>query len=524
MPATRVAGALARARGRGAARPRRVPARRRPAASGATSTCCASSAGARSPRCAARSSRSSRTRSPGSSRRGTTSPASGVGWRRWSRRSASSRARRSSPARSRPTCCRCACAATARPILDELCTAGELVWVGAGSIGASDGRVRLTSPISCRCSRRRSSRPTARRRAARRDPPAARASGAPASGARSAPRHPATNDAEMLAALWDLVWAGEVTNDTLGAAARGADAARGPDHAVAAAVAKTGSGSGRGPGRLTRIGPPAGAGRWSLVAPLLEPIPTATAAAHAIRAADARALRRRHPRGRARRGRGRRVLVGVRRAEGARGARPGAPRLLRHRARRRAVQPARRRRPSAQRPRGARRPTCTPRRVPRAGRARRHRPGAAVRRRARPGPSRPGRPARSAGALVVLHNGFPLVWFDRRSHHLVTFPGARDDRRVGRGAGDARQGRRARSVEVRKVNGEPLPTSPVNAEITAAAKRPASSTATAACSTRRVRWRRTAGRAAVLVASVSRPWSDLLPAGTAPGDVRSAAR
>ena len=27
--------------------------------------------------------------------------------------------------------------------LDELCTSGDIVWVGAGSLGASDGRVRL---------------------------------------------------------------------------------------------------------------------------------------------------------------------------------------------------------------------------------------------------------------------------------------------------------------------------------------------------------------------------------------------
>jgi hypothetical protein len=31
-----------------------------------------------------------------------------------------------------------------RPVdLDELCTAGELVWVGAGALGANDGRIRL---------------------------------------------------------------------------------------------------------------------------------------------------------------------------------------------------------------------------------------------------------------------------------------------------------------------------------------------------------------------------------------------
>ena len=27
--------------------------------------------------------------------------------------------------------------------LDELCTSGEVVWVGAGSLGATDGRIRL---------------------------------------------------------------------------------------------------------------------------------------------------------------------------------------------------------------------------------------------------------------------------------------------------------------------------------------------------------------------------------------------
>ena len=41
----------------------------------------------------------------------------------------------------------------------------------------------------------------------------------------------------------------------------------------------------------------------------------------------------------------------------------------------------------------------------------------------------PGRPARSADALVVLAAGEPLVWFDRRGRHLVTFPATATDRR-----------------------------------------------------------------------------------------------
>ncbi len=71
-------------------------------------------------------------------------------------------------------------------------------------------------------------------------------------------------------------------------------------------------------------------------------------------------------------------------------------------------------------------------------------------------PPTPGRPARTAGALVVQRAGEPLVWFDRRSHHLVTFAAAEQDC----GWADAlmalvKDGR-ARTVEVRKVNGEPL--------------------------------------------------------------------
>ena len=86
------------------------------------------------------------------------------------------------------------------------------------------------------------------------------------------------DEAVVVPALWDLVWAGEVTNDTLA-----------PLRAMVAGGrprAPTGpGGAARGkrprPGRLSRLGPPAAAGRWSLVAPLLEPAEAATAVAHA---------------------------------------------------------------------------------------------------------------------------------------------------------------------------------------------------------------------------------------------------
>jgi ATP-dependent helicase Lhr and Lhr-like helicase len=58
---------------------------------------------------------------------------------------------------------------------------------------------------------------------------------------------------------------------------------------------------------------------------------------------------------------------------------------------------------------------------------------------------------------VVLWQGRPLVWFDRRSHHLVTFPDTLDSF-GGPAWADALAARvndgRARSMEVRKVDGE----------------------------------------------------------------------
>src|SRR4029079_16937995 len=64
------------------------------------------------------------------------------------------------------------------------------------------------------------------------------------------------SDREVLDALWDLVWAGEVTNDTFA-----------PLRALR--WKRTGNGNRRTvgrPGRLAALRPPEAAGRWSLVA------------------------------------------------------------------------------------------------------------------------------------------------------------------------------------------------------------------------------------------------------------------
>ena len=77
----------------------------------------------------------------------------------------------------------------------------------------------------------------------------------------------------MLEALWDLVWAGEVTNDTLQplrARVRPPDPAR--ERRIAAARGSYGRSSLSG----RRSTPPEAAGRWSLVRDLLEDTPTPT--------------------------------------------------------------------------------------------------------------------------------------------------------------------------------------------------------------------------------------------------------
>jgi ATP-dependent helicase Lhr and Lhr-like helicase len=77
-----------------------------------------------------------------------------------------------------------------------------------------------------------------------------------------------------------------------------------------------------------------------------------------------------------------------------------------------------------------------------------------------PWPESPGRPARIGAALVVLRRGLPLVWHDRRSHHLVTFAAAGVDHQWAAALAALVHDGRARSVEIRKINGATLSESP----------------------------------------------------------------
>ena len=140
-------------------------------------------------------------------------------------------------------------------LFDQLGASGEIVWAGAGPLGSDDGWVVLaladkahlllpdvsTDELS----------PTAMKIAD------ALSSGGAMFFRQLADATGSTDDRELLLSLWELVWAGAVTNDTLaplralvgGARPRSARPAR----------------RRRGPAFPSRLGPPSAAGRWSLV-------------------------------------------------------------------------------------------------------------------------------------------------------------------------------------------------------------------------------------------------------------------
>ena len=143
-------------------------------------------------------------------------------------------------------------------LLDELGALGEVAWMGRGSLGRDDGRVVLLRPgrelLRPIGSPDGPPRPEGPRHDAIREHLAARGASfyreiSSAAGGGS--------DRDVLDALWDLVWAGEVTNDTFA-----------PLRALR--WKRTAGGGLRRPrgGRLTALGPPEAAGRWSLVAPV----------------------------------------------------------------------------------------------------------------------------------------------------------------------------------------------------------------------------------------------------------------
>jgi ATP-dependent helicase Lhr and Lhr-like helicase len=136
-------------------------------------------------------------------------------------------------------------------LLDELVSMGEVVWAGRGGLGATDGRIALYL---------RGDAPRLLGEAI--DPPSGELHGRLREHLRV---RGATffrdiygacgggDEDAMLDALWDLVWSGEVTNDTF---------------APLRLLGPTSRRAARGP-RLPRLTQPRASGRWSLVAELI---------------------------------------------------------------------------------------------------------------------------------------------------------------------------------------------------------------------------------------------------------------
>ena len=344
--------------------------------------------------------------------------------------------------------------------LDQLCTSGEVVWVGAGAIGATDGRVRLVfrdqaallvpAAEPCEGAVHDALRNRLRDRGASFWPDLVAAAQAA-----SLPYDTET----VLAALWDLAWAGEVTNDSLAPLrARIAGRARSRTRRPPSRSGRSRRGRLR-LGGLSATGPPSAAGRWSLVEPLLSPQPPATesalARAHQLLdrygvvtretalgegteggfAGVYPVLKALEERGEARRGY---FVAGLGAAQF---ALPGAVDRLR-----------------ADR---APEPDAAPVVLAATDPAQPY--GAAL-----SWPESAGRPARTAGAHVVLADGVPLVVLERGGRSLATFEGAEStDAWIDAVIGLVKDGR-LRKLEIAKVNGVPVRETPWAARLEAA--------------------------------------------------------
>ena len=348
--------------------------------------------------------------------------------------------------------------------LDALCSSGEVVWVGAGAVGSNDGRLRLvfrdqvetlvplpdevaaTEPTSLDAGDGSLASPLHQ---AIRDHLAQRGASfwddlvhaAADAGADYA-------EASVLAALWDLVWAGEVTNDSLAAVRAFVSASRGSKSASSRRAAPRPKPR---PGRLTRLGPPTGSGRWSLVAALRRPLPgqawaTPTEIAHA----RANQLLERYG-------------VLTREAalgEGIEGGFAGVYPVLKAMEDRGTVRrgyfvaglgAAQFSLPGAvDRLRSNKEPAESPEVLVLAATDPAQPYGASI-----SWPVSAGRPARSAGSLVVLVNGEAAVFVERGGRSLVVFPAGLVDGVWADALVDLVRSGRRRSLEISRIDGQP---------------------------------------------------------------------
>ena len=361
-----------------------------PAPSGATPRCCACCAAGRWPGCGRRSSRSSRppwaascspwqhvNRRPAGRPRGVDGllqvvdqlagsplPASALGVARSSR----ARVPDYEPA-----------------LLDELTASGEVIWAGHGRCPAPTAGSRCTSadqaPLTCPLPEPGSRADSGEVHQAVLDALAPGGAWFFRQLAAAGRRH---RDARLADALWELVWAGRVTNDTF-APLRALTRARAP---TAPAAGRTAAARPSRPGRRRPApGPPATSGRWSLL-PAVDTDPTRRAHATAERLLDRHGVVTRGAVvSRAHR---RRVRGGLQGAVRLRGLRALPPRLLRRGPRGRPVRHRRRGRPAAHLRRGSTADDAKPERASRS-----------------PRPTRPTRTARPCPGPTASPGGPP---------------------------------------------------------------------------------------------------------------------
>ncbi len=294
--------------------------------------------------------------------------------------------------------------------LDELIVAGEVVWLGVEPLGTSDGRVVLCfrDQVAAIAPAAVGEPPDGQVHAAIRD----HLDGRGASFWPELFQAVGLSDQDLvLSALWDLVWAGEVTNDAFAPVRSLATTSRSSSRS--ARTARRGR-----PGHLSRLGPPTAQGRWSLTRDLTAgatPDPTTRATAIAEQLLERHGvltreslrvesvpggfqtvypvLRAAEEAGRVRRGY---AVAGLGAAQF---AAPGAIDRLR----------AVREPPDPDRDG----PTVLVLAATDPGQPY----GAAL-----PWPPTDGRPARAAGAFVVLVDGAPVAQLERGGRTLTTFP------------------------------------------------------------------------------------------------------
>ena len=335
--------------------------------------------------------------------------------------------------------------------LDEMCTSGELVWVGAGSIGTTDGRLRLLFRSDAAllgaavAGHDPETRPSDPHHVALREHLATRGASfwADLTAAVAAAGLP-YDDATVLNALWDLVWSGEVTNDSF-APLRARLASKGRR-----AAPRRGRSRGL---RSVNASPPSATGRWSLVVDLVPQPPPATEVAHAqalqlldrygvltremalaegVSAGFAGVypvLKAMEEQGQVRRGY---FIAGLGAAQFATHAAVDRLRGLR----------------VENEADGRREPADV---VVLAATDPAQPYGAVL-----PWPDNAGRPSRSAGARVVVADGTAVAWIDRSGRSIVTFPSAVDRPQWVEAVADLVGNGRVTRLEIATIDGAPV--------------------------------------------------------------------